>query len=201
MKKCAILLLLLIPALVWAGGQAETTAASDEPAIEITKVFYFGDASDYPDLKEQYMEEFSEKFNVRLKLNTFPRNEYMEKVNLMITSRQLSGIVGVFFPANILDGRENGTILQLDEYLEDNAVWNSMPDKYRNLFNYYGGTWGIGGGYSGNPFARTIRKDWLDNLGMDMPTNTDELFEVARALTEDDPDGNGTGISSGCRCA
>ncbi len=36
-----------------------------------------------------------------------------------------------------------------------------------------------------------IRQDWLDNLGLSMPTNFDELFEVMRAFTEDDPDGNG----------
>ena len=36
-----------------------------------------------------------------------------------------------------------------------------------------------------------IRQDWLDNLGLKMPTTIEELKEVARAFTEDDPDGNG----------
>ena len=36
-----------------------------------------------------------------------------------------------------------------------------------------------------------IRQDWLDNLGLDTPTTVDELLEVMRAFTEDDPDGNG----------
>ena len=36
-----------------------------------------------------------------------------------------------------------------------------------------------------------IRKDWLDNLGLSMPTNIDELLNVMRAFTYDDPDGNG----------
>lgn len=36
-----------------------------------------------------------------------------------------------------------------------------------------------------------IRKDWLDNLQLDPPTTLDELFEVAVAFTEQDPDGNG----------
>ena len=36
-----------------------------------------------------------------------------------------------------------------------------------------------------------IRKDWLDNLGLEVPTTTEELLEVARAFTTDDPDGNG----------
>jgi putative aldouronate transport system substrate-binding protein len=36
-----------------------------------------------------------------------------------------------------------------------------------------------------------IRKDWLDKLGLKMPTTLDELLEVAKAFTEKDPDGNG----------
>ncbi len=36
-----------------------------------------------------------------------------------------------------------------------------------------------------------IRKDWLDKLGLQMPTTIDELFTVAQAFTTKDPDGNG----------
>ena len=36
-----------------------------------------------------------------------------------------------------------------------------------------------------------IRQDWLDNLNLKAPTTIEELNEVLRAFTEDDPDGNG----------
>ncbi|NJN55757.1 MAG: hypothetical protein HC804_14025, partial [Anaerolineae bacterium] len=36
-----------------------------------------------------------------------------------------------------------------------------------------------------------IRKDWLDALGLETPTTLEELYEVAVAFTEMDPDGNG----------
>ena len=36
-----------------------------------------------------------------------------------------------------------------------------------------------------------IRQDWLDNLGLEIPTTLDELTEVLRAFTTQDPDGNG----------
>lgn len=36
-----------------------------------------------------------------------------------------------------------------------------------------------------------IRRDWMDKLGLDMPKSTDDLKEILRAFTEDDPDGNG----------
>jgi len=36
-----------------------------------------------------------------------------------------------------------------------------------------------------------IRKDWLDALGLSVPTNLTELTKVLKAFTENDPDGNG----------
>lgn len=36
-----------------------------------------------------------------------------------------------------------------------------------------------------------IRKDWLDNLGLEIPTTIDELYDVMYAFTYNDPDGNG----------
>lgn len=42
-----------------------------------------------------------------------------------------------------------------------------------------------------------VRKDWLANLNMNVPTNIDELLEVMRAFTYDDPDGNGVNDTYG----
>lgn len=36
-----------------------------------------------------------------------------------------------------------------------------------------------------------IRQDWLDNLGLEIPKTVDELYEVAKAFKENDPDQNG----------
>lgn len=36
-----------------------------------------------------------------------------------------------------------------------------------------------------------IRQDWLDKLGLSVPKTTDEFFEVMKAFTFKDPDGNG----------
>ena len=36
-----------------------------------------------------------------------------------------------------------------------------------------------------------VRKDWLDRLGLEPPETLEEYYEVIRAFTLDDPDGNG----------
>lgn len=52
----------------------------------------------------------------------------------------------------------------------------------------------IYGLYSERPESRQgiiIRKDWLNNLGLAEPRTLDELYQVLKAFTEQDPDGNG----------
>lgn len=40
-------------------------------------------------------------------------------------------------------------------------------------------------------FAFSVRQDWLDALNLDVPKTVEELLDVMRAFTYDDPDGNG----------
>ena len=42
------------------------------------------------------------------------------------------------------------------------------------------------------PHAIQYRQDWLDELGLEVPTNMDELYEVLKAVVAADPDGQGT---------
>lgn len=47
-----------------------------------------------------------------------------------------------------------------------------------------------------------VKKAWLDNCGLDVPTNYDEYLAMLEAFTTGDPDGNGVngdtyGVSAG----
>lgn len=192
MRKRVLLLglLVLLPAtLLMAAGQADV--AVEENVLEITKAQYYVDATQYLDRKEAFMEAFEEEFGVKLIVNTFPRDQYMEKLNLAITSGQLSGFVVPFTPGDVLRYRDDGAILPLDALLASNTTWYAQPQDFREFFKYYGETWALGTGFIPVMFARYARQDWLDNLGMDVPETIEDLYEMARAFTEDDPDGNG----------
>jgi ABC-type sugar transport system, periplasmic component len=43
----------------------------------------------------------------------------------------------------------------------------------------------------GNGCITYIKKNWLDNVGLDVPTTYEEYKAVLKAFTEEDPDGNG----------
>lgn len=50
---------------------------------------------------------------------------------------------------------------------------------------------------SAQAFNLYIRSDWRDNLGLENPKTWEDVVEVARAFTEDDPDGNGEDDTTG----
>ena len=142
---------------------------------------------------EKVLKLVEETANVELDIEWVPDNTYDEKLNTAFATGTLPQVVSVGFEH--LD--------QFREAIEDDQFWEIGPyiDDYENLSNLKetivensmidGKLYGI---YQGRPLSRqgiVYRKDWADNLGLSAPTTTEELFEMARAFTEDDPDGNG----------
>lgn len=159
--------------------------------LKLTRCLYFGDVGENTDLKLEFMEAFKERTDIKLEITYPPRNNYMEKVNLMISSGEVEGLVNFFSPFDMLQAIDNDVIEPLSDYLEGNENWELMPDDYKKMYTINDEVYGVAAGYEGTYFSRSFREDWLDNLGLEAPENLDELFEVARAFTEDDPDGNG----------
>lgn len=138
-----------------------------------------------------------EKFNVDLTWEVIPSANYQEAISALIASGDYPDVMeGIFgntakeLPALY----EDGIILGLNELLEkygqdvlaarnDDSYWMIAEDGQKIGIPCRLQDW------PGNIFM--IRQDWLDALGLDMPTTLEELDEVARAFTFDDPDGNG----------
>lgn len=75
----------------------------------------------------------------------------------------------------------NGTVIKKLNTMEDGNVYWLSPI---TVGDYNGDVWG---GF----LDPMIRKDWLDKLGLEMPTTTDELLEVLKAFQEQDANENG----------
>lgn len=58
-----------------------------------------------------------------------------------------------------------------------------------------GKTWAVP--FSAQAFAIIARKDWREKVGMEVPQTWEELTELAKAFTEQDPDGNGENDTAG----
>lgn len=130
-------------------------------------------------------------------------DQITEQLNLMIASQNLPDIVETNW-LNISRGPENaikeGTILRLNELIEQHApnfrkYLDENPEIEKLIKTDEGSIYGF-------PFIRgheslmvfhgpIIRRDWLEKVGMDIPTTIDEWETVLTAFKEQDPNGNG----------
>ena len=87
-----------------------------------------------------------------------------------------------------------------DKYGDQIKGWNPNADDCQITESGWKGAkkrdeyWGIpgrGASDKANTKYFYFRKDWMDKLGLKMPKSTDELGEILKAFTENDPDGNG----------
>ncbi|MBO4278982.1 MAG: extracellular solute-binding protein [Spirochaetales bacterium] len=146
-----------------------------------------------------------EKFGVKINWEVLPSNNYKNQAQAIIASGEYPDMMeytisGVDELQDIID---DGVLMPLKDLLAkygDNILadrpegcWYEAKDgEYYAIpcrYNNYPETFYI------------IRQDWLDKLGLEMPTTLDELVEVAYAFTYKDPDGNGIDDTWGFNCA
>jgi putative aldouronate transport system substrate-binding protein len=90
---------------------------------------------------------------------------------------------------------EAGLTANVDELLplmpERTKTHYSNPDRNKQV-TYNGSLYALADpGNLVQTDAMVIRKDWLDKLGLEAPKTLDDFLAVAKAFTNDDPDGNG----------
>ncbi|TBL72725.1 extracellular solute-binding protein [Paenibacillus thalictri] len=172
-----------------------TTAAKKEAPTEISimSIFY---SQEPPGEDNVILKEIEKRTNTKLKITWVSPNNYTDKLNVTLASGDL--------PDMILSDNPLKSPLVKNMAMQG-AFWDltSMYKNYPNLSKFPELTWknlafGDGKVY-GIPRVRpvygqaglNIRRDWLDKLGLKMPTTTDELYEVLKAFAQKDPDGNG----------
>ena len=101
------------------------------------------------------------------------------------------GSGGTFIPLN--DYYENANIMPNFNAIESEddktnmiSAATSADGNIYCLTMFQPETWNL------TPYRMYINQKWLDNLGLDMPTTTDELRDVLQTFRADDPNGNGT---------
>lgn len=191
MKKLFSLILCLALVLSCLG----TAALAEEEPITITMMQeLFSDST--PDMTNEWYTYIKDNLGVTLDVNFVPTQSYVDKITTTIASGALPMVIAanssVLKNQGILDMIDDGEFWDLTEIVKD----------YPNLYSFVGeGRWttsAIEGVNWGIPRLRVlprngavIRQDWLDNLGLEMPTTFDELYDVLYAFTYNDPDGNG----------
>lgn len=131
---------------------------------------------------------------VPLDIQWVPNSSYGEKINTVLAGDDIPDVMVITGKDQaFVSTAEAGGFWDLTDYLASGDYPNLVTENpdVQQAASVNGTVYGI---YRARDVIRAcviIRADWLDNLGLDAPQTTDDLMEVARAFTEDDPDGNG----------
>ncbi|WP_051251474.1 extracellular solute-binding protein [Paenibacillus harenae] len=117
--------------------------------------------------------------------------ELMEKLNVRAAGSNLPDLM-MFGSANdFRDYAKRGLLTDFTPHLEKlDQVQAFLGQGGFDKATVEGKVYGVAKEPTLRAFSYWIRQDWLDNLGLSMPTTLDEFYEVMVAFTEDDPDGN-----------
>lgn len=171
---------------------SEATAKPDAPKPELKRlnVWQNDDYNEYPVAKL-----LEEKTGYKVKIDALPQDKWQEKLNLIMSSGEPYDIVTSYSDMALYsDYAQKGALVDLTPLIEEygpNIKAAIKPESLEALK--------VNGKLYGIPVSVTydinasilIRTDWLDKLGLSMPTTTDELTNVLKAFKEKDPGGNG----------
>ena len=153
------------------------------------------DPATFPSVKA-----IEEACNVKLNYEVPPMSSYEEKLQITMASGEYPDLI--MFPSHdsqvFKDAVSDGVVVPLNEYLKSADNLNKyISDVSWDCMKVEGDDQ-IYGIPRSTPFRCDqyyVRKDWCDNLGIELPEDgiitKDQLVDIMTRFTFDDPDGNG----------
>jgi putative aldouronate transport system substrate-binding protein len=167
----------------------DKTAAKEKLTIEAT----YMQSQSLPPGEHPITTFIEEKFNIDYTVTTYPSaDEYSNLLNVRVASDNPPDLM-YLTKDQLREYHKSGLLLDLTPYLDQ---LSNVPDFLGTKDPFLTAT--FDGKVEAVPRLRGIpaktfwlRKDWLEKVNMQVPTTLDELYAVAKAFTDNDPDGNG----------
>ncbi|WP_166242238.1 extracellular solute-binding protein [Paenibacillus turpanensis] len=138
------------------------------------------------------VQEIEKYTNTDLKFEWVPNNSYPDKFNITLASGKLPKIMVVQGKLpSFINAVRTGGFWDLTPYLKDYKNLSQFNPIVQNNVSIDGKVYGLYRSRALGRYGVSYRKDWLDNLGMEIPKTIDEFYEMLKAFSEKDPDGNG----------
>ena len=194
-------------------GTNETTAPVEEGVVfplkeEMTfQIMYKSTGADIQEKLEKnpFWQDLYKATNVKIELIALPADETLTKLNaLFMSGDEGDAIISHFIKdADFAQMTGNGLLQPLNEYIDDVEL---MPNFNNRVLAESPITKGVITSPDGNIYALPsytadqgsylesplyINKEWLDKLGLPMPTTLAELENVLVAFRDNDCNGNG----------
>ena len=117
-------------------------------------------------------------------------------MNLLLTGADMPDIIACYnpykdYPGGITAAIEDNIIVPITDYVEEYApdykAWLDSEPMSKNMWvgdEITGFAKGLESDFLSTGSGMVIRQDWLDELGLKVPTNADELYNVLKAFKE-----------------
>ncbi|MBD2843649.1 extracellular solute-binding protein [Paenibacillus sp. IB182496] len=171
-------------------GGASTGGANDgggeRPTISIMTPLHLAET---PDAKIEEMIE--DKLNVDLEIQWIPASTFQDRMTSAFATGSLTDIVNIRLDGANREAIQDGQFWEVGPYLDEYENLSKLQEEVLNNTMVDGKLYAL---YQGRPLSRQgliYRADWAENLGLATPQTLDELYEMMKQFTENDPDGNG----------
>jgi putative aldouronate transport system substrate-binding protein len=201
MKRLSLVIFMLFLSIVflYSTGTKEEEAAGMEGPLELTFLNTYHASQGPMTPEHEFWQLILEKQNVKLNMISVHDNDYVDRKNLMFSSGDYPDVYREwpgYLIEHVADGIAIGLSDEIAEYGKDIQKHFDESDKVKYAFSNSEGE------IVGIPMITEpawsnwymIRKDWLDELSLEMPANHDELYQVLKAFKTADPAGNGNTI-------
>ena len=196
------LALLLVSGTVWAAGDEEGGAAAAE---RVTITFMRSEHPSSPiNPDAPVYQAIREHNNIDLQIEAIPGGDFNAKVQLLLGTAQLPDIMRIT-QRQVNDFADAGVFLPLNEPVQTQApaLWKKIEAVADAKKTFIDGTMYYVPQLNSfkllNGPVPNIRRDLLDDLGLQMPDNFEELYEVLATFKREFPDSQPWTNRSGTR--
>ncbi|MGT2784246.1 extracellular solute-binding protein [Streptococcus merionis] len=151
-----------------------------------------------PEAGNQIEKKIEEYTGEKISFEWVPNSNYQDRMNIVLASGDLPEVMVVTQKTgSFVTSAESDAFWDLTDYLKDYPNLSQEIAEIKNNSSLNGKVYGI---YRKRDIMRSavmIRKDWLDKLGLEEPKTTEDLYNIAKAFKEKDPNGNGIDDTTG----
>ncbi len=168
----------------------EVTAATETANAEIEKPesisWWTHDGLNEENGAEEWFAEFENKTGIHLDHQFIPNNEYYDKLKLAFASNEVPEVFDLN-GSNLAIYASQGAVKDLTELVKNSDFYDEVDPAIWEAISIDGKIYGIPKEIP-SASCTYVRGDWLEQLGMDVPTNYDEYMEMLRRFKEEIPE-------------
>jgi putative aldouronate transport system substrate-binding protein len=176
----------------------ETPAAQPSSTVQTPlnlKVMMIQQGTETPAKDNPVIQKLEQYTNTKLDISWVPGagTAYDDKVSATTASGTMPDLILIRKTKDnpMLNAQLSGLFWDLTPYLKDYKNLSKMSPAAVTNASVSGKLYGIPRERVLSRYGMIFRKDWLDNLGLQVPKTVDDIYNVAKAFTNNDPDKNG----------